>query len=563
MAASVREADPALPTHARRRGRRRRRRAALFGLLLGVVCAGAGLVLIAAPLWSGWLDAAAQHTAARHFAAERAAAVGGSRGALGRSAPGGGATTAASPPRTAAKSAAAPAAPVGFGHVLARLRVRSIGLDAYVLQGLTFQTSVWQTLLRRGPAHLQGSALPGQTGDVVIFGHVNIWGSVFQHLHRLRPGTRLQVETPASSYTYVVTGTQLVTPTDTSALRLTTKQHLLQLVTCSGLWDTHRLIVTARLAAAQVQTAALPGAVTTTAARSLVTGYERALGRAAWGTAYAAWGYGWQAGHTLSGFIRGQWPPVSAQVMDAWPVRDGRVRVVVREELPLRSGVHAALWRASLAPTGPGSRAPGYAPGTPLAARVIAFTVGRFAGAPQLLGARVVRFRPLDRVTLPSLSSAKAWAGGQLRCGSDVVRWRVGSVQAQKNDGFTFAARPSSLKVDGPSGQPLTGIDLPGLSQGTYPVACGDLGGDGGTALVLRTLLSAHHGSSDLAVYRLGATQASLIGQMVSAPAGGYPRLTQPQPYAPYTITVATQSGGKVVPQVWTFSGGRYRTPQG
>lgn len=556
MAASVRAPGPVQAAHTRRRGRRRRRRAAVAGLVLGMACVAGGGVLIAAPLWSGWLNASAQQAAARHFAAERSAVT---TRSSSQAPPGSG--------RAARAARVAPAAttpaPVAFGHVLARLRVPSIGVDAYVLQGLTFQKSVWQTLLRRGPAHLQGSALPGQTGDVVVFGHVNIWGSVFQHLHRLRPGTRLRVETPSSSYTYVVTGTQLVAPTDTSALRLTTHQHLLQLVTCSGLWDTHRLIVTARLAAAQIQTAALPGAVTTAAARSLVRGYERALGRAAWTTAYAAWDYGWQAEHTVVGFMRDQWPPVSARIMDAWPVRDGRVRVVVREQLPLRRGVQAALWQASLAPTGAGARSPGHAPGAPTAARVIAFTVGRSAGVPHLLADHVVGFRPLAQVSLSPLHTPTAWAGGQLRCGPDVVHWRVGAVQAQKNDGFTFAARPSTLRIDGPSGQPLSGIDLPGLAQGTYPLACGDLGGDGGNALVLRTLLAAHHGASALAVYRLGATQASLIGQMVSAADPGYPRLTQPQPYAPYTLTVATKNGGKLAPQVWTFSGGRYRMPKG
>ena len=550
-----------------------RRRAAWVRILLGSAALIVGLILATVPAWTAWWNSAAQRYAARSFGASAAqsgtialdaSAATTGEGAAGTTADG---TQAGSGPR---RSAAGPFPPVAQGGVLARLVIPAIGVDAYVLQGLTYQPASWNALLRRGPAHLEASALPGAPGNAVIFGHVNVWGSVFERLHRLVPGQRIVLQTPGATFTYRVTGAQTVSPTDRAAIAPHAGPPTLQLVTCAGLWDSERLVVDAALALPRASahslspskpvhdTASTPlraaggpasVAATVTAARQLVAAREAsrlarhlatvpawrtvlgALGRRDWGQAWAAARAAWTpdvspAPHRAPGF----------RLVAAWPLGGGRVRVVVALDGPTP-------------------------PGRALQTRRLAYTVAAANGAMRIVAVRPLHLTPPVQLDVQPPTAAAAWAAGTLTCGRFRVRWRVGPLHAAPNDGFTFWTRSTRLAVTGPRGAILHGIDLPGLALGTYPMACGDLTGGGSEILVLHSVIPPERvgggpNSATTSIYRLTTGQAVLIGQILSMGTTALPQLVPPGVGAAYALRIPQREGPALR---WTFRGGTYR----
>lgn len=511
-------AAEALPT----RSRRRRRGAAGRRFALAVVGAGAALllgggVLMAAPVWSGLWNAAAQRAAAGAFAR----AVQRARGTAPAAAPSSGGTLPGPPPvwpfLEPAEAGVAPApasAAAPGGPVLARLVIPAIGVDSYVLRGLTFQPSVWSALLRQGPSHLQGSAAPGAPGNVVILGHLNVWGSVFLRLHRLAPGDLVYLQTPTQTYTYRVTGHRQVSPSDVAVLAPHGGSPTLELATCAGLFDTQRLVVSATLLPPAGQAAATGLG----AARALVQRFldDRITGRL--DQAYALLGPAWASRTDAAGL--GADAPVRASVQGAWASATGGIEVLVQAQ-------------AASAPR----------------PETVAFTV---AGG-RIQSSRVVTSSPV--VVLPAVrpASARASASGALLCGGYRVAWRVGPVGTGESAGFAFPQRSSSVRVVSPQGRTLGGLQIPGLALGTYPVACGDLLGDGGQALILRTVINAA-GGTRVAVYALSSAEAALIGQMAGGGDVG-PILRQISPGGPYALGVGQTDGGR---HWWVPSGGRF-----
>ena len=54
--------------------------------------------------------------------------------------------------------------------------------------------------------------MPGQIGNVVVAGHRTSHGAEFRHLDSLVPGDEVIFSTADGTFTYLVTGTQIVTP---------------------------------------------------------------------------------------------------------------------------------------------------------------------------------------------------------------------------------------------------------------------------------------------------------------------------------------------------------------
>jgi len=211
-------------------------------LPLAVACLLGGITGITLPVWSGWWTANVQAREAAAFAARMATL---------RVAPAVILPTAVLP-GTAPVSAqpSAQPAPPAPGGALAELLIPAIGVDTLVQEGLTYDADVWTRLLRDGPAHVAGSALPGQAGNVVIFGHLNIWGSVFFHLHQVTAGETIALIDPSGRFTYAVTGSRTIAATDLGAVAPRhTGPATLQLVTCEGAHEADRLVVEARLTA--------------------------------------------------------------------------------------------------------------------------------------------------------------------------------------------------------------------------------------------------------------------------------------------------------------------------
>ncbi|HET9220751.1 MAG TPA: class D sortase [Terriglobia bacterium] len=84
------------------------------------------------------------------------------------------------------------------------------------------------TALREGPGHLEGSALPGQTGNIVIAGHRD---THFLALKDVLIGDEIRIASEGAEYVYRVVDVRVVSPRDTSVLRPQARDSL-TLITC-------------------------------------------------------------------------------------------------------------------------------------------------------------------------------------------------------------------------------------------------------------------------------------------------------------------------------------------
>jgi sortase A len=112
------------------------------------------------------------------------------------------------------------------GEVIALLSVPRIDLSAAVLQGSDSRT------LRRGPGHVENTALPGEPGNVVIAGHRD---SFFRPLRDIRVGDDVFVSTARERIHYTVSSLKVVGPRDLSVLA-PTGAPTLTLITCFPFW---------------------------------------------------------------------------------------------------------------------------------------------------------------------------------------------------------------------------------------------------------------------------------------------------------------------------------------
>jgi sortase A len=112
------------------------------------------------------------------------------------------------------------------GSAIAALVIPRVHLSAIVLHGSDDQT------LRRGPGHLESSALPGETGNAVIAGHRD---SFFRPLRHIKIGDDIFVDTPEARSHYRVTSLWVVRADDLSVIRPETEP-VLTLITCFPFW---------------------------------------------------------------------------------------------------------------------------------------------------------------------------------------------------------------------------------------------------------------------------------------------------------------------------------------
>ena len=124
-----------------------------------------------------------------------------------------------------------------------RLRVRRVGIDVVVVEGVTAEA------LRAGAGHYPNTPLPGERGNVAIAGHRVTYGRPFRHMDRIVRGDRIELETPVGTYVYVVTrGPFVVEPKDLSVLEQD-QRAMLTLTTCNPVHSAReRLVVQAVLA---------------------------------------------------------------------------------------------------------------------------------------------------------------------------------------------------------------------------------------------------------------------------------------------------------------------------
>ena len=97
---------------------------------------------------------------------------------------------------------------VSEGDALARLEMPAIGVNDIVVAGVD------KTDLKKGPGHFPDTPLPGQLGNTAIAGHRTTFGQPFRDVDQLDVGDEIRVTTPNGVFVYLVTGQQIVSPSD-------------------------------------------------------------------------------------------------------------------------------------------------------------------------------------------------------------------------------------------------------------------------------------------------------------------------------------------------------------
>jgi LPXTG-site transpeptidase (sortase) family protein len=102
---------------------------------------------------------------------------------------------------------------VAAGKPLAVIDIPKIKLDnKVIIEG------VGRDELRKGPGHVPSTVLPGQPGTFGVSGHRTTYGAPFYRLNELSKDDTITVVTREAVYTYTVTRTAIVRPTDTQVL---------------------------------------------------------------------------------------------------------------------------------------------------------------------------------------------------------------------------------------------------------------------------------------------------------------------------------------------------------
>jgi sortase A len=124
-----------------------------------------------------------------------------------------------------------------------RIQIPAISVDALIFQGDT-----WEQLKKGVGQHIP-SGQPGQAGNMVLSAHNDIFGELFRHLDKLKPGDEFYVSTERQQYTYVVRELRVVEPTDVWVLE-PTEHASATLISCYPyLVNNKRIIIFADLAA--------------------------------------------------------------------------------------------------------------------------------------------------------------------------------------------------------------------------------------------------------------------------------------------------------------------------
>src|SRR4051794_8701215 len=99
-----------------------------------------------------------------------------------------------------------PSNPVAL-HEIGTIRIPKLGVDTAVREGIE------QMVIDAGPAHWPGTAEFGSWGNVVLAGHRSTHTSPFLRVAELAPGDEIILADASGTYTYHVTGTEVVANT--------------------------------------------------------------------------------------------------------------------------------------------------------------------------------------------------------------------------------------------------------------------------------------------------------------------------------------------------------------
>jgi LPXTG-site transpeptidase (sortase) family protein len=152
----------------------------------------------------------------------------------------------------------------------ATLNIPKLNIHAPVIYGSANDDTSFQKSLEHGVVHYSGTALPGEVGNVVIFGHSsNDWWEpgdykfVFVLLDKLAVGDKIGIDYQSKRHYYVVTDMKVVEPNQTGVMAPTAVPTL-TLITCTPPGTSlKRLVVRAREANPALQPAVAASPATT------------------------------------------------------------------------------------------------------------------------------------------------------------------------------------------------------------------------------------------------------------------------------------------------------------
>jgi sortase A len=108
------------------------------------------------------------------------------------------------------------------------------------------QGDAWEQL-KKGVGQHAGSANPGENGNVVLAGHDDVFGEVFRDLDKLQPGDKVILYTMQQQYTYFVTETRIVEPSQVDVMDQTSTPTVTLISCYPYMVDNKRIVVFATL----------------------------------------------------------------------------------------------------------------------------------------------------------------------------------------------------------------------------------------------------------------------------------------------------------------------------
>ena len=134
------------------------------------------------------------------------------------------------------------------------LKIEKLGIDTPIVIDVNGNSEEeYNKSLENGVAHMQGTAKPGEDGNIVIFGHssqspkyLGSYGEIFAGLDNLENGDEIKiVDNNEKEIIYKVSSKDIVLPSDISVLDQNNKNRL-TLLTCWPVGSNEkRLVVTA------------------------------------------------------------------------------------------------------------------------------------------------------------------------------------------------------------------------------------------------------------------------------------------------------------------------------
>lgn len=165
-----------------------------------------------------------------------------------------------------------------------KLIIPKINVDVPVTYDIGTDNASQMAAMANGLAHFPiagASSHPGEVGNTVLAGHSSndLFDSgdykfIFAQLEKLTIGDSIYANYHGKRYTYVVTKTQVVAPTDVSALVYPTTKPILTLITCTPLGTAlNRLLVTAeQVSPDPAEAAAAPAGSGSASATTVIPG---------------------------------------------------------------------------------------------------------------------------------------------------------------------------------------------------------------------------------------------------------------------------------------------------